>query len=63
MEEPHPFVIEIMVDPLDPSRFRWAICEGNQILLRSPRSYEVRGEAERDAHDALKRAELRHNIK
>jgi hypothetical protein len=63
MEEPHPFVIEIMVDRLDPTRFRWAICEGNQFLLRSLRSYEFRGEAESDAHDALKRAEMRHNIK
>jgi hypothetical protein len=63
MEEPNPFANEIMVDPLDPTRFRWAICEGNQILLRSPRSYEFRDEAERDALDASKRAEMRHNIK
>jgi hypothetical protein len=63
MEEPHPFTIEVMADPLDPARFRWAVCEGVQIILRSPRSYELRGEAERDAQDALKRADRRHSDK
>jgi len=61
MEECHPFTIEVMADPLDPTRFRWAIHEGVQIILRSPRSYEFRDEAEKDAQDALSRAEMRHN--
>jgi len=63
MEESHPFIVDIMADPLDSTRFRWAICEGNQILLRSPRSYALRADAEKDAQDSLKRAEMRHNVK
>ncbi len=63
MVKSHPFTIEVMADPLDPTRFRWAICEGVQIILRSPKSYELREEAEKDAHDALKRTDKRHNDK
>jgi len=63
MEEPHPFTIEVMADPFDQSRFRWAICKGVQIILRSPKSFEFRGEAGSDAKDALARTDRRQNDK
>jgi hypothetical protein len=63
MDQSHPFTIEVMADPLDATRFRWAICEGVQIILRSPKSYELRDEAERDAQEALKRTDKRHSDK
>jgi hypothetical protein len=51
-----------MNDPLRVGRFRWAVCEGNQILLRSPLSYATRGETEKAADDAMKRAEQRRGL-
>ena len=59
----HPFSIKIEADSLDGLRFRWTICEGDQILLRSPQSYATRREAEKEAAEALNRAEVRHRAK
>jgi hypothetical protein len=54
--------IEIQIDPLNATRFRWAVREGSQMLLRSPQSYLTRGEAEKEATDARKRVEIRHQV-
>ena len=51
----HPFTTRIQADPLSERRFRWAICEGEQIRLRSPHSYATRREAEADAGKAMLR--------
>jgi hypothetical protein len=63
MEETHPFTIEVSVDPLNATRFRWAIREGVQVHLRSPHSYEFRDDADKDAKEALTRASQRHLAK
>jgi hypothetical protein len=55
MLEPHPFTYKIEPDPLDAARFRWTVCEGAQIQVRSPRSYASRGEAKEAASEALLR--------
>jgi hypothetical protein len=63
MSEASPFSIKIETDPLDSARFRWAICEGAHILVRSPNSHATREEAEKWAVDVLKRAETKHRRK
>ena len=63
MVEIHPFSIRIEIDALSVRRFRWAIYEGEQIILQSPHSYATRRECEREAAEALKRAEARHRDK
>jgi hypothetical protein len=60
MEEEHPFTVEIETDPLNAVRFRWNVCRGPQIMMRSPHSYATRREASNDAADAMKRVEERH---
>ena len=62
MGENHSFSIKIETDPLDSARFRWAICEGSQTLVRSPNTYATRQEAEKWAADVLKRAETKHKV-
>jgi hypothetical protein len=49
----HPFTFKIEADPLSEGRFRWTVCEGDQIHIRSPHSYATRREAETDANKAL----------
>ena len=63
MAEAHPFTFKIETDPLSERRFRWTVCEGGQIHLRSPHSYATRREAEAEAgkamlKDVYKRQEL-----
>jgi hypothetical protein len=53
MGEIHPFTVRIETDPLDVRRFRWTVCEGNQIHIRSPHSYATRREAEREANEVM----------
>jgi hypothetical protein len=53
----HPFTFNIVADPLRESRYRWTVCEGDQILVRSPCSYATRQEAEKEAVRAVKRRE------
>jgi hypothetical protein len=53
MAEVHPFTIKIEPDPLREMRYRWTVCEGIQIHLRSPHSYATRREAENDAAKAM----------
>ena len=54
----HPFSFKIEADLLRPFRFRWTLCEGDLVHLRSPQSYETRREAEDEAKQALaKRAD------
>jgi hypothetical protein len=55
MAAAHPFTTRIEADPLSERRFRWAVCEGDQIRLRSPHSYATRREAEADASKAMLR--------
>lgn len=55
MDEVHPFSIMIEADALNPRRSRWSLCEGNQILMRSPHSYATRREGENEASEAMKR--------
>jgi hypothetical protein len=55
MEEIHPFTVRIEADPLDEFRFRWTLCEGDQIHLRSPHSYATRREADTEANAAILR--------
>lgn len=47
------FTFKIEPDPLGGQRFRWTVCEGSQIHLRSPHSYETRREAEAEANKAM----------
>ena len=49
----HPFTFKVDPDPLSERRFRWSICEGDQIHMRSPHSYATRREAEMEAGKAL----------
>jgi hypothetical protein len=51
-EDPR-FTINIEADPLRGGRYRWTICEGVQIHLRSPQSYTTRREAKEDADKAM----------
>lgn len=53
MAEVHPFTVKIEADPLRENRYRWTVCEGAQIHLRSPHSYATRREAEKDAEKAM----------
>jgi hypothetical protein len=55
VEEVHPFTARIEADPLDECRFRWTVCEGNQIHIRSPHSYATRREANMGANEAMLR--------
>jgi hypothetical protein len=60
MEEEHPFTVEIQIDPLNEVRFRWNVCQGPQIMMRSPHSYATRRQALNDGAEAMKRVEGRH---
>ena len=51
-EDPH-FTINVEADPLREGRYRWTICEGVQIHLRSPQSYATQREAKEDAVKAM----------
>lgn len=53
MDETPQFTFNIEPDPLRELRYRWTICEGCQIHLRSPQSYATRREAIDDAKKAL----------
>jgi hypothetical protein len=53
--EKHPFTFSVMADPLRESRYRWTVCEGNQIHMRSPTSYATQSEAEKEAAKAVSR--------
>ena len=55
MLESHPYSFNVMTDPLRDSRYRWTVCEGNQIHMRSPCSYAARSEAEKEAAKAVSR--------
>jgi hypothetical protein len=55
MEEVHLFTVRIEADPLNKRRFRWTICEGNPIVIRSPYSYATRREANKEANEMLLR--------
>ena len=46
--EKHPFNFNVMADPLRELRYRWTVCEGVQIHMRSPNSYASRSEAEKE---------------
>jgi hypothetical protein len=63
MVKTHPFSVGIENDPSGERRFRWAIYEGGYTILRSTRSYATRREGEKEAAEALKRAEARHRDK
>jgi hypothetical protein len=61
MAENHPFSIRIEPDPLGGHRFRWTLCEGEQIIIRSPHSYATQREAEIEANEVMGRhAAIRH---
>ena len=49
------YKVRIETDPLNAVRYRWSLCEGDQVHLRSPHSYATRREAEADAKKALAR--------
>ena len=55
MVEIHPFTFNVVPDPLRESRYRWNVCEGSQIQVRSPHSYATRREAEKEAVKAVAR--------
>jgi hypothetical protein len=55
MDVIHPLKTAIEPDPLTGCRFRWTIREGDRVELRSPRSYQTRGEAEEVAEIALRK--------
>jgi len=54
-ERTHPFSVKVERDLLNEVRSRWAICEGDQIVIRSPHSYATRREAQAEAQKALQR--------
>ena len=54
-ERAHPFSVKIERDLLNEARSRWVICEGDQIIIRSPHSYATRREAQVEAQTALQR--------
>jgi hypothetical protein len=58
-EEQHLFTVEIVIDPLNADRFRWNVCQGSQITMRSPHSYATRRQAQIDGEEALRRIEGR----
>jgi len=60
MEEEHPFTVEIEIDLLNTGRFRWNVCQGYQIVMRSPHSYATRRQALNDGAEAMKRVEERY---
>ena len=55
MAEPDRFKFQILPDLLAVRRFRWTVCEGEQIHLRSPHSYATRREAEIEGGKAVLR--------
>jgi hypothetical protein len=52
--ETYPFTFDIQADPLRESRYRWTVCQGVQIHVRSPHSYSTRLEAEKKADGYVK---------
>ena len=55
IDEAHPFMFNVDADPLRARRYRWTVCEGIQIHLRSPQSYATQHEAKEDADEAMSR--------
>jgi hypothetical protein len=55
MDKAERFTFHVEPDPLGAGRFRWTVCEGTQIHLRSPHSYATRLEAEQEADKALQK--------
>jgi hypothetical protein len=55
MAENHPFTISVKPDLLRDGRFRWALCENEQPLHRSPVSFATKREALADATKALEK--------
>jgi hypothetical protein len=55
MGDVHPFTFKIEADPLSKRQFRWTICKGGQIHIRSPRAYPSRRETEIEAKEAMLR--------
>jgi hypothetical protein len=52
------YTFRIDPDPLRrESRYRWTVCEGIQIHVRSPHSYATKDEAEKEAAKAVVRRE------
>ena len=47
--------LKIEADVVTQTRFRWLLCEGDQVLLRCQHSFETRGEAEADGNKALEK--------
>ncbi|MGA8171064.1 MAG: hypothetical protein WB816_09585 [Methylocystis sp.] len=55
MAQPDRFTFRILPDLLGVRRFRWTVCEGEQIHLRSMQSYATRREAEVEGGKAVMR--------
>ena len=55
MPRVHPFTFNVEPDPLREARYRWTVCEGTQIRLRSPRSYSTKEEAVSEATKVAER--------
>jgi hypothetical protein len=53
-DEAHQFMANVDADPLRAGRYRWTICEGVQIHLRSPQSYATQREANEDLQGHVK---------
>jgi hypothetical protein len=58
----NPFSVRIEPDLLNPLRFRWVVCEGEQIVMRSPRAYSNREEAENEANEMMGRLKTQRGI-
>lgn len=63
MVEVHPLSIKIEPGRVDGRRFWWSVCEGARVIDRSSYSLATRREAEKEATEALSRAEARRRIK
>ena len=55
MSRVNPFTFNVEPDPLREERYRWTVCEGTQIHLRSPCSYATKEEAISEATKAAER--------
>jgi hypothetical protein len=56
-DPPHQLSIKIEPDLLSRSRYRWMLCEGFKVVLRSPHAYETSDEASMEAKLARKARE------
>jgi hypothetical protein len=53
MDQSHPFIVVVEVDPIFDNRFAWRIMEGEILCMMSEQSYATREDAQADADMAM----------